>query len=154
MSKSNYTLELRSAETLQAGMTLATDFFKIESSQLFMFSAITWNRHRIHYDKTQAIKEGHSDVLVQRGLIGNLFTHFIQNLFNNIFIQQLDWKVISSATPEDNLSCNGEITDVEDIDDNITVTLSLNICNQEQQLISKASAIIRNITNVDLIRPR
>src|SRR5690606_40179158 len=38
---------------------------------IFMFSAITWNRHHVHYNKDAAIREGLPDVVVQRALLGN-----------------------------------------------------------------------------------
>jgi hydroxyacyl-ACP dehydratase HTD2-like protein with hotdog domain len=44
---------------------------KPDRRQLFMFSAITWNRHAIHYDRQSAREEGLPDVVVQRALIGN-----------------------------------------------------------------------------------
>ncbi len=34
--------------------------------QLFRYSAVTWNAHRIHLEPDYARKEGHPDILVQR----------------------------------------------------------------------------------------
>ena len=36
--------------------------------QAFLFSAATWNPHRIHYDRDYARHEGHPDILVQSHL--------------------------------------------------------------------------------------
>ena len=47
--------------------------------QVFMFSAITWNRHHIHYSKDAALSEGLPDVVVQRALIGNFLARLITN---------------------------------------------------------------------------
>lgn len=34
--------------------------------EVFLFSAATWNAHRVHYDRQYAVeREGHSDLLVQ-----------------------------------------------------------------------------------------
>jgi len=38
--------------------------------QLFRFSAVTWNAHRIHYDAAYARSEGYADVVVQSHLHG------------------------------------------------------------------------------------
>jgi hydroxyacyl-ACP dehydratase HTD2-like protein with hotdog domain len=37
----------------------------VDETQLFFFSAATYNGHRIHYDKEWAESEGYDDVLVQ-----------------------------------------------------------------------------------------
>jgi hydroxyacyl-ACP dehydratase HTD2-like protein with hotdog domain len=38
--------------------------------QLFRFSAVTWNAHRIHYDEAYARSEGHPGIVVQSTLRG------------------------------------------------------------------------------------
>ncbi len=46
-------------------------------AQLFLYSAATWNPHRIHYDRAQAAAEGHPDVLVHGPLQGAWLTQFV-----------------------------------------------------------------------------
>ena len=49
------------------------DMEKIPSrAQLFMYSAISWNIHRIHYDVEYSRTEGHPTVLVHGPLQGAL----------------------------------------------------------------------------------
>ncbi|MET7850625.1 acyl dehydratase [Streptomyces avermitilis] len=55
--------------------------------QLFRFSAVSWNAHRIHYDAEFAATEGFPDVVVQSTLHGETLSRFA-----------LDW-----AGPEANL---------------------------------------------------
>lgn len=52
-----------------------------DRQQLFMFSAITWNRHAIHYNRQHARDEGLPDVVVQRALVGN----FLPNCWTDGF---------------------------------------------------------------------
>jgi len=152
MSKNNIQLKLRPIQSLLSGIDLPSIEYCLDSTQVFMFSAITWNRHKIHYDQVEAKKEGHQSVLIQRGLIGNLFTRFIGELFLDVFIQRLEWKVFSSAFPGDRLSCSCEIK--EPLSDSLEqIVLVLTIINQDQQEISKATAVVREINEVDLIRP-
>lgn len=81
------------------------------AAQLFMFSAITWNRHRIHYSKDAAVAEGHADVVVQRALLGNFLARMLEHwLAARGDIRELSWKVLSSATPGNALHCTGEAT--------------------------------------------
>lgn len=79
-------------------------------TQLFMFSAITWNRHQIHFDKDQAQAEGFPDVAVQRGLIGNFFARALWS-WKLGRISRLQWKVTQSAFPGRELRCEGRVTE-------------------------------------------
>lgn len=76
--------------------------------QIFSFSAVTWNRHRIHYDKDAAIAEGHKHVVVQRALLGNFLAALLENwLGERGAVRKLSWKVLSSALPDQPLRCHG-----------------------------------------------
>lgn len=53
-------------EDVAVGDTLPTLSLTVDETQLFFFSAATYNGHRIHYDKSWARdREGYDDVLVQ-----------------------------------------------------------------------------------------
>ena len=79
--------------------------------QVFMFSAVTWNRHHIHYSREAARREGHQDVVVQRALLGNYFAQHLQGWMGpRGQIQELQWRVQHSAYPGQTLRCRGFIT--------------------------------------------
>jgi len=83
-------------------------------TQIFMFSAVTWNRHHIHYSRDAAIAEGLQDVVVQRALIGNYFVRLLTNwLRDSGEIKNISWKVLSSAVPNRKLRCQGVIASHE-----------------------------------------
>ncbi|MDW6064467.1 hypothetical protein SAZ11_49175 [Streptomyces sp. FXJ1.4098] len=42
--------------------------------QLFRFSAVSWNAHRIHYDAEFAASEGFPDTVVQSTLHGEMLS--------------------------------------------------------------------------------
>ncbi|MEU9150313.1 acyl dehydratase [Streptomyces sp. NPDC048417] len=46
------------------------------SVQLFRFSAVSWNAHRIHYDARFAASEGFPDVVVQSTLHGETLSRY------------------------------------------------------------------------------
>jgi hydroxyacyl-ACP dehydratase HTD2-like protein with hotdog domain len=80
-------------------------------TQLFMFSAVTWNRHHIHYSKDAAMAEGLPDVVVQRALLGNFLARALTDWLGDAGeLRELSWKVLSSATPGRTLRCQGEVT--------------------------------------------
>jgi hydroxyacyl-ACP dehydratase HTD2-like protein with hotdog domain len=45
--------------------------------QLFRFSAVSWNAHRIHYDSAYAHSEGYRAPLVQSQLLGSLLSRVV-----------------------------------------------------------------------------
>jgi hydroxyacyl-ACP dehydratase HTD2-like protein with hotdog domain len=52
-------------EDVQEGDEIPTLSITVDSTQMFFFSAATYNGHRIHYDRTWAIDvEGYPDILV------------------------------------------------------------------------------------------
>jgi hydroxyacyl-ACP dehydratase HTD2-like protein with hotdog domain len=82
--------------------------------QVFMFSAVTWNRHRIHYDKDAALADGHPDIVVQRGLIGDFLARLLTEwLGDSGEIRQLSWRVHQSAIPGQALHCSGDLVTID-----------------------------------------
>ncbi len=66
-------------EDVSAG-TAITPLVKHPSTVgLFRFSAMTWNAHRIHYDKAYAQTEGYPDVLVQSHLHGSYLAQAVMD---------------------------------------------------------------------------
>ncbi len=112
----------------------------VDSVQIFMFSAVTWNRHLIHYDAEQAKHEGHSSVVAQRGLLGNYFVRQLADwLDDSGDVATLDWKVVRSAVPGDVLRCRSEI-------DEISATgaaMTLSMVNQNDEPIASGQATVR-----------
>lgn len=79
-------------------------------AQIFMFSAVTWNRHRVHYDREAARREGLPDVVVQRGLVGNYLAQMLRRwLGRPDGIRTLEWRMLHSAVADVALLCRGRI---------------------------------------------
>jgi hydroxyacyl-ACP dehydratase HTD2-like protein with hotdog domain len=65
-------------EDVEAGDALPTLTVTVDETQMFFFSAATYNGHRIHYDKAWARDvEGYDDVLVQGPLQAALLARAI-----------------------------------------------------------------------------
>ncbi|MEK7389351.1 MAG: hypothetical protein AAB036_06615 [Elusimicrobiota bacterium] len=83
-------------------------------ADLFMFSAVTWNRHQIHYNKDRALAEGLPDVVVQRGLIGNYIARMLAAWLKGAGrIEALSWRVVKSAPVNRELVFQGIISSIE-----------------------------------------
>ena len=78
--------------------------------QLFRYSAVTWNAHRIHYEKEYAIQEGHPDVLVQAHLHGAFLVQMISDWMGpHGRLVNFGWSNRGRAIPGDTLTCNGRV---------------------------------------------
>lgn len=109
--------------------------------QVFMFSAITWNRHHIHYSKDAAVAEGLPDVVVQRALLGNYFARAVGDWAGDeADLRELSWKVRSSATPNARLRCQGSVTAVHAEEGATFADCDLRIVGDDDQLVASGSA--------------
>lgn len=107
-----------------------------DHKQIFMFSAITWNRHEIHYNSKIALNEGHKDVVVQRALLGNYLSQMIIDwIGENGELNYLEWKVVRSAFPGDSLTCQGEVSEKYVDNDNRIIKCEIRIKNQNSEII-------------------
>jgi hydroxyacyl-ACP dehydratase HTD2-like protein with hotdog domain len=112
--------------------------------QLFMFSAVTWNRHRIHYDKDAALADGLPDVVVQRALIGNFFARMLTDwLGDSGEVYQLSWKVTRSALPDMALRCTGTVLAVEMAGSSRLARCDLHMLDQTGREIAAGHASLR-----------
>lgn len=114
-------------------------------TQLFTFGAITWNRHKIHFDRVQAEAEGFRDVVVQRGLLGNFLARSVMRWAGaDGRMERLAWRVTQSAFPDQELRCQGEVTSVtEDHDGARVVECALRIVNPDGAQVAAGEARVR-----------
>lgn len=100
--------------TVDVGDCLPTVEKSISRPQLFRYSAITWNAHRIHYDPEYARSEGHPDVLVQQHLHGAVIQELVMDwLGDDGFFESLQWKNVDVATPDQTLYVEAEVVDID-----------------------------------------
>jgi hydroxyacyl-ACP dehydratase HTD2-like protein with hotdog domain len=108
---------------------------------IFMFSAITWNRHHVHYSREAAIAEGLPDVVVQRALLGNYLARAVGDWAGDeADLRELSWKVRSSATPNHRLRCQGAVTAVHVADGATFAECELRIVHDDDQLVASGRA--------------
>lgn len=101
-------------EELSVGDELPTVEKQPTPPQLFRYSAITWNPHRIHYDPEYAREEGHSHVLVQAHLHGAIIQELLMDwLGTDGELTDLSWRNTGPATPENTLYAGAEVTAID-----------------------------------------
>lgn len=112
-----------------------------DHAQIFMFSAITWNRHHIHYNKDAAVGEGLPDIVVQRGLIGNFLAQLITNwIGDRAELRKLMWKVTRSALPGKDIICQGKIREKIDSENEKSLICEVTAYNENNESIASGEA--------------
>lgn len=135
---------MQDEKTVAVGTKLGLLVKKPNLQQLFMFSAITWNRHAIHFNRQAARDEGLPDVVVQRALIGNFLAQLLdQWMQHRGEIQRLEWKVVQSAVPGDTLTCTGVVIRILSEKDHRLIECDLEILNQKASAIAQGVGMVR-----------
>lgn len=99
-------------DDVETGMDLPSMEKQATTTQLFMFSAITWNPHRIHYDKDYAALEGHPNLLVHGPLHGGFLAQYITNWMGPLGrLKKLQFSNRGRAFPGERLTFKGKVTD-------------------------------------------
>lgn len=114
-----------------------------DAMQIFMFSAVTWNRHHIHYSRDAAVREGLPDVVVQRALIGNYFARLLSRWGGpQVLVSELQWKVLRSALPGKPLQVQGVVEERSMSDGLVRLHCSLRMLDETQQQVASGSAVL------------
>jgi hydroxyacyl-ACP dehydratase HTD2-like protein with hotdog domain len=99
-------------EDVQAGEALPTVVRTPSQVQLFMFSAITWNIHRIHYDKEYAVSEGHPAPLVHGPLQGAFLGQYLTDWGGpEAVLKKIGWANRGRAFVDEPYAIKGRITE-------------------------------------------
>jgi hydroxyacyl-ACP dehydratase HTD2-like protein with hotdog domain len=79
-------------------------------AQLFMYSAISWNVHRIHYDQDYAKSEGHPAVLVHGPLQGALLGQYLTDWSGSDgVLRKIAWSNRGRAFPDEPYVIQGRV---------------------------------------------
>ncbi len=130
-------------EAVQEGMDIPHLAKRPTTLQLFRFSGVTWNSHRIHYDSGYAKQEGYPDVLVQAHLHG---AFLIQMLMEWIGPQgrliRFGWQNRAAAIPGDELTCSGKVTRKYVEGSRGLIECALEERNQRGEICAPGSALV------------
>lgn len=99
--------------------------------QLFRYSAVTWNAHRIHFEKEYAQEEGHPDILVQAHLHGAFLLQMLMEWSGpKGRISSFGWSNRGRAVPGDELTCRGRVIAISHEGDRTMAEIELSEVNQ------------------------
>ena len=112
--------------------------------QLFRFSAVTWNAHRIHYDEAYAREEGHAGIVVQSTLRGAQLLGVLERwLGARGVVTAFSWRNLRPSHSDERVVCSGSVTQVEIEDDGPLLTVELEETNDRGQRSAAGYATVR-----------
>lgn len=110
---------------------------------LFRFSAVTWNSHRIHYNREYASSEGYPNILVQGHMHGAYLTQMLLDWIGPAgSLQRLQWSNRHPAYPGDTLACRGRVTRVREDDGSSLVDCEIWTENQNGDVCAPGMATV------------
>lgn len=111
--------------------------------QLFRYSAVTWNAHRIHYEKAYAQREGHPDILVQAHLHGAFLLQMLMGWIGpRGRLVSFGWSNRGRAVPGDTLTCTARVTAKRVHDGRHLADLELVETNQRGEVCAPGKATV------------
>ncbi|NKQ55006.1 acyl dehydratase [Amycolatopsis sp. K13G38] len=130
-------------ETITVGTEITPYDVRPSTTQLFRFSAATWNAHRIHYDQEYARSEGYPNVLVQSHLHGCFLSNAVLEWAgDNATLREFRWQNRRLAVAGDHLTVTGTVTAVYDEPGTRVVEVELEEHNQRGELCAPGRAVL------------
>ncbi|MGI8552102.1 MAG: acyl dehydratase [Dehalococcoidia bacterium] len=130
-------------EDIREGMEIPPLVKRPTQVALFRFSGVTWNSHRIHFDRDYAATEGHGDVLVQGHLHGAYLTQMLLDWIGPAgMLTRFQWSNRRPGFPGDTLTCRGTVTRVYEEEDRTLVDCEIWEENQLGEVCAPGSATV------------
>lgn len=123
------------------GQRLPEIVLRPTSIQLFRYSAVTWNSHRIHFDRDWAEHEGHRGLVVHSHLhAANALRPISDGLGPDWHITTVEYRIVHSAVVGDTLTASAEVNEIAD--DGRTLKFTLLEVNQDGVACLEGSATV------------
>ena len=99
----------------KAGQKLPDLVLVPSALQLFRYSAVTWNAHRVHYDEAWAKHEGHAGLLVHSHLhAANALRAVTEGLGPDWRLTHVAYRIIRPSTAGRTLTATAEVIGVSE----------------------------------------
>lgn len=100
--------------------------------QLFRFSAVSWNSHRIHYDAPFAASEGFPGVVVQSTLHGEMLTQYaLEWAGPGACLESVSWRNRATAVADEPLTWTATVQEVAARPAGLRVSLEVSIVKDD-----------------------
>lgn len=130
-------------EDVEEGTVLPPMEKTATTTQLFLFSAATYNAHRIHYDKAYAAEEGHPDLLVHGPLQGGWLAQYIVDWMGPLGrLKKLEFTNRGRAFPGERLTFKGRVIKKESLDGAYLAVCDIWEENESGEVILPGKAVV------------
>lgn len=130
-------------EDVEEGMELSPVSKTPGTTQLFLFSAVTRNAHRIHYERGYALSEGLPGVLVQGPLQGAMLSAFVTTWMGDAgFLKRFSYASRGMAAPGDRLTFKGRVKKKLEADGRHAVELEVWEENARGDVLTPGQALV------------
>jgi hydroxyacyl-ACP dehydratase HTD2-like protein with hotdog domain len=130
-------------EDVQVGEEMPTLVRTPGRIQLFMYSAISWNIHRIHYDREYAASEGHKDLLVHGPLQGAFLGQYMTDWGGpEARLKKIGWSNRGRAFVDEPYIIKGRVREKRIIQDQALVDCEIWSENEAGERLLLGSAIV------------
>ena len=111
--------------------------------QLFLFSAITWNAHRIHYDTPYAATEDYPAPVIHGPFQGGILSRLVTTWAGGAgVLRRLSYTHRGMAVLGDRITCRGKITRKYEEDGVSRVDLALSVETQKGEVTTVGRATV------------
>ena len=127
---------------IKVGECLPERDFKTDNVQLFLYNAVLWNPHRIHFDLPYATEvEGYPGLVNTGPLMGDWLTQcIIEWLGDTGRLKSLKYSNRKASFIPETLRFTGKVLSVEH--DSKTAELEVNIINEAGEVILPGTAVV------------
>ena len=137
-------------EDVEEGMELAPVTRTVSTTQMFLYSAVTRNAHRIHYEEKFAQSEGLPKVLVQGPLQGAQLSAYVTDWMGpQGFLKKFSYSNRGMALPGQPLMLRGKVRRKYLFDGHAAVDLEVWEENAQGQTLVPAQATVLLPSRVD-----
>lgn len=109
---------------------------------LFVFSAATWNPHRIHYDRDYAHAEGHRDVVVQGSLQANWIVEALSSWAPAATLLSFSSRNVATGYVNDTFVVHGRVSEVHDAPEDMRVVVQFEV-RADEHVTAVGTATVR-----------
>ncbi|MEC7827318.1 MAG: acyl dehydratase [Actinomycetota bacterium] len=128
--------------TISVGDELPVMRKRAGEAELFLYSAASFNPHRIHYDRAYANYEGHQDIVVHGPLQGSWLTQFITDWAGpHARLLSVEWQNRASAFVGEELNFSGSVISVDQV--NGSVELEIYERKEDGSVLMPAKATVK-----------
>jgi acyl dehydratase len=108
---------------------------------MIMYSAATWDWHRMHYDTTFAAESGLPGPVVDGQMLGALLAKQVIDTFGpKAFLRKMGFRFRSMVFAGETIRCVGEVTAVSSGKDGTVVTVNQRVLADDRVAVEPATA--------------